>query len=446
MKHNFAQLIIHKPVLILVGFLAITAFTSGVLAAPEDVRLDLFIELKAPEHVEPGGEYAVNISYGNSNTARTPADTWVEASLPTGVQFVSAKDKHNNPLPPDSTSGGNLHWDVGTPIPDWETEHITILLAVDEGLSQNSILTVTAEIGTTSAEVTLDNNTAAVTSYTCDMAGSYKQAHAYELMPLDVITYTITLSLAQGSSPGFQDVTLVDTLPPAHQVRFLGWTSSEQGTYEGSQLRWQGRVHSAQPTVLQYQLGIEADVPQGSLLSNQAHLAWWDSKAGTAREFELDPANVQVSMADNVAIIGSQGGVWQPATQFMLTVPPLAVQQDTRFQYEAMFVEEPPISPTPGWFYAGIGFKLQAFQFGEVAQFDQPLEITMQLDEKLMSGLQSETMQLWQRANPAEDWQPGPELIFTQEGLISFQCDHLTEFAIFAQGAYRVHLPVITHK
>lgn len=435
-KKRFVALFVFSIIVLLM-------ITSTGLAASDAVRLDLFIELRAPEHVEPGGEYTVNISYGNSNTAVTPQDTWVEATLPDGVQFVSALDKHNNPLPPDSTQDGTLHWDVGTPIPDWETEHISILLSVDEALSQNSALTVSAEIGTSAAEVTYDNNTASVTSYICDMAGSYKQAQAHELMPLDVITYTITLKLAQGSSPGFRDVTLVDALPPAQHTRFLGWTSTEAGTYDGSQLHWQGRVHSAQPTVLQYRLGIEADVPQGTLLTNQARLHWWDSNAGVDREFELEPVTVRVSLAEQVMMIGPQGGQWQPEQDFTLTVPPLAVQETTRFQFKPRFENEAPDSAPPGWFFAGYGFDLGAFQFGEVHQFDQPLEFAFHDREQNMTGLLSGSLRLWYRPGPDSNWEIAPEPTLHQDGLIIFESDHLTEFALFARGAHRIHLPMI---
>lgn len=422
--------------------LLILLVAGGVLAAAEDVRLDLFIELKAPEHVEPGGEYTVNLSYGNSNTAMTPEDAWVEATLPEGVQFLSALDKYDNPLPPDSVVGDVLHWDVGSAVPEWETQHIYIQLAVDEELSQNTSLTVMAEIGSSAAETDYDNNYASVTSVTCDMAGSTKQAHAYNVMPLDVITYTINIRLSQGS----REVTLVDTLPPAEQARFLGWVSEETGTYNGNTLRWQGRVQAGQAVQLQYRMGVEGDVPPDTALVNQARLHWWDTESQAEREFELAPVIVNVSMSDDAYMIGPEGGQWQHSYGITLTVPAHAVQSLTRFQFKPLFDDAPPEPGPPGWFFAHRAFEMNAFQFGEIHQFNKPLEIAVQYSDQDVAGLVRNTLRLWYRNGPNSPWEIADEAVRHQDGLIVFETDHFTEFALFARGGYQVHLPMVMQK
>jgi len=425
------------------GMIALLLTTSVGLAAPDEVRLDLFIELNAPEHVEPGGEYTVNVSYGNANTAVTPEDTWVEATLPDGVQFVSATDKHQNPLAPDSVEGNTLHWDVGTPMPDWETEHIYILLSVEEGLTQSAALTVTAEIGTSAEEVSYDNNSASFTSLTCDMAGSVKQAHAYEFMPADVITYTITINLAQGSGQGSREVTMIDTLPPAEYARFLGWVSQETGIFNGSTLEWQGRVQAGQPLQLQYCMGVEGDIPPDTALLNQARLHWWDGEAEAERVYELEPVSVNVSLPEDAYMIGPDGGQWQHSYGVTLTIPAHAVQEITRFEFKPLFEDEHPDQVPPGWFFAHRAFEMHAFQFGEIHQFEAPLEIAIKYSEEDIAGLNRNSLRLWYRNGPISPWEISGEPVRQINDLVVFETDHFTEFALYAQGGYQVHLPMI---
>ena len=115
------------------------------------------------------------------------------------------------------------------------------------------MLTTTATIATTAIESDTTNNTTSVTSIVCDMAGSTKQVQAQHVMPGDVLTYTITISPARRSGGGMdtREVTLTDTLPFSHQVRFLGWNGTPPGTaIDGHMLRWQGQVRAGQPLTL----------------------------------------------------------------------------------------------------------------------------------------------------------------------------------------------------
>ena len=423
--------------------IALLFLTTAGLAAAEEAKLDLFIDLKAPEHVEQGGDYTINLLFGYLGTIVPPEDTWVEITIPDGVEFISATDKYKNSLPPDSIDGQTLHWDVGYSAVYWETEHIYILLSIDEELSQNTGLTITAEIGSSADETDYENNTASVTSLTCDMAGSYKQANAYELMPADVITYTITISLAPGGEQGSREVTLVDTLPPAEQVRFLGWVSQETGTFNGSTLQWQGRVQAGQPVQLQYRMGIEGDVPPDTALTNQARLHWWDSEAEAEREFDLEPVTVQVNLPDDAYMIGPEGGQWQHSYGITLTVPANAVQEMTRFQFKPLFQDDPPDARPPGWFFAHRAFEMHAFQFGEVHQFNKPLEIALEYSDQDVAGLHRNTLRFWYRYSPNSPWEIAGEPTSHQEGLIVFETDHFTQFALFARGAHQIHLPMV---
>jgi len=432
-----------KQFFTIAGFVLIllTMIASGVMAAPDEVRLDLFIELRAPEHVEPGEQYTVNVSYGNSNTAMTPEDTWVEATLPAGVEFVSAMDKHNLLLPPDSIDGNILHWDVGRPLPDWETEHIYILLAVDEELPQNTSLTVSAEIGSSSDEVTFDNNIASVTSITCDMAGSTKQAKYYELMPLDIVDYTITIKLMQGTGQAYRDVTLVDYLPPGEQVRFLGWISQETGTFEGNTLRWQGRVHAGEPVQLQYRMGINGDVPPDTALTNRAHLSWWDNG-----ELELEPVVVEVYLPDTAHVFAAEGGTWQYPSGVTLDLPQDAVAELTRFQVQPVYTESTPEDKPAGWFYTNLAFEMSAYRFEEIHQFNQSIGVTISYDQESLQGLDLSTLSLWYRSEPGTAWQQWSDPIVNLNEQISFETDHFSEFALFAKAAHQLHLPLVMGK
>lgn len=411
------------------------------IATAENGDVDLSIELKAPQHVEPGGAFTLNIVYSNTGTVASPDDTWVKITMPAGTAFVSAVDNLGVALPPQTIDGNTLTWQVGAIQPGVCCQHIWIALQVADDLPEETLLTSQSEIGSSAVENNLDNNIFSVTSAVCDMAGSTKQAQVGQVKPGDVITYTLTIRMTyrHGQTDSNQrEMDLTDILPPANLARFLGWTSEITGTYDGEHLHWQGQVRAGEPVMLQYRLGILGDVPPGAFVTNRAQLAW---KGG---DMELEPVDVVTYLTENDHMFGAQGGQWQHQSGVTLDVLENTVNEMTRFEFHELFDGAPPAETPPGWIFAHRAFELTAFQFGELHRFNRPITITIGYDEKDVQGLDRNTLRLWYRTGPGEPWAMLGEPQKHQNGQVSFTTDHFTEFALFAQGAYKIHLPLVT--
>jgi hypothetical protein len=83
-----------------------------------------------------------------------------------------------------------------------------------------------------------------------------------------------------------------------------------------------------------------------------------------------------------------------------------------------------------------------AFRFGEVHQFHQPITITVHYSDTDVIGLNRETLRLWYRNGAGEPWAMLGEPVRVMSGTLSFTTDHFTQFALFAEGAYKVYLPL----
>jgi hypothetical protein len=273
------------------------------------------------------------------------------------------------------------------------------------------------------------------------MAGSKKQVRARHAMPGDVLTYTITLDLArQEASRMWQEVTLTDTLPFSHQVRFLGWNSTVTGTMiDGHKWRWQGQVRAGDPLTFQYRLGVEGVVTPGTVITNLAVLSW------NRRQMQLGPVTTVVTLPHGTMALGPfQGGQLYHRHGVTLTVPPGSVTDTTRFQFRPLFTETRPVSPPGGLLFANRAFELSAFRFGEpVREFSRPLTITMNYTDTDVIGLRRETLRLWKRAGPDEPWAVLSEPGQMTSGTLSFTTTHFSQFALFGQAQGRIYLPLI---
>ena len=228
---------------------------------------------------------------------------------------------------------------------------------------------------------------------------------------------------------------LTDTLPFSHQVRFLGWVGSITGTQHTSQaLQWAGQVRTGEPLFLQYRLGVETDVPPGTVITNGAVLRWSNG------EMQLGPVTTVVTMPHYAYMFGPNGGEWAHQYGVTLTVPPHAVTETTRFQFREMSQTE-IISGPPGLMWAHRAFELTAYRFGEVHQFWQPITITIHYSDTDVIGLKRETLRLWSRNGEGEPWAMLGEPVRVMSGTLSFTTTHFTEFALFAEGAHRLYLP-----
>ncbi len=111
-----------------------------VTAVRADAEFDLQVGLKAPQHVLAGSNLLINLSYSNIGTAESPADTFIQVTLPEGTSFVSAVDQDENPLPPTSSEGNMLTWEVGALPAGSCCAHIWITAAVAADLPEETLL------------------------------------------------------------------------------------------------------------------------------------------------------------------------------------------------------------------------------------------------------------------------------------------------------------------
>jgi len=402
---------------------------------------DLALDLNAPDHVAPGSQFVVNVSYKNVGVAPAP-NTWITATLPGGTQFITSTDRWGAPLPPDVINGATLAWNVGAVLTGTCCQHILITEQVNNSLSEGDVLTTTAVIATSATESDLTNNADSAASVVCDMAGSAKQVHAGQGMPGDVLTYTLIISRAQRSGGGSAStpiqVWLTDTLPFSHQVRFLGWTSDVTGTHDGQMLCWQGQVRAGEPLTLQYRLGVEGVITPGDIISSRARLSW------STGEMQLGPVTTVVTLPHGALALGPyQGGELRHEYGVTLTVPPGAVTDTTRFQFKPL-TDTDVISGPPGLMFAHRAFEVTAFRFGQgVHQFGQPLTLTLNYSDTDVAGLKRETLRLWYRNGQGEPWAMLGEPARVMSGTHVYTTTHLTQFALFVETAYRVFLPMV---
>jgi hypothetical protein len=255
-----------------------------------------------------------------------------------------------------------------------------------------------------------------------------------------VLTYTITLDLANRkgiSSPQSRQVTLTDTLPNMSQVRFLGWVGSDQGEIMGNELRWQGQVRAGEPKQLQYRLGVLGEVVSGTEIANGVQLAWQGG------QMDIEPITSTVNLPPFARMIGPQGFTWRHAEGVDIEVPPHAVTETTRFEFRPIFTDKQPVQGPPGWLFAHHAFELTAFRFGEVSQFGQAITLTLHLGGQEWAGLERNSLRLWYRNGPGEPWKRLGEPVQSSSDSISFQTDHFTQFALFGEPMYRIHLPFV---
>ena len=437
-----------KPLQFLVSSLLVLALllgTSQTLAVQAEAEVDLMIEMKAPQHVAPSSDTVINLIYANKGTAASQAIEIV-VTLPAGLDFKSAVDKQGNlSLPTKSQDGRTLTWSDLPALPlDSTWQHIWITTTVGADLPAGTELTTNAVIDSADEESITANNEAAVTSLICDMARSKKQANVQRAKPLDIVTFTVTIEMAADQQPQVRErvVQLTDFLPPATQAKFMGWEDQPPGATfdeQQQQLRWQGTLREDAPVMLRYNLGIVEDYPLGEPLLNRASLQW--SEGGKQYGMDLAPVDLPIEMTENDHMFGPGGGEWQHSYGFTLDVPGNAVREATRFEFKPL--EETPPDAPPGWMYARRAFEFNAYRFGETHQFNQPVDITLRYNQGDISGIYRNSLRLWYREGPGEQWADLGDPIQNRIGEITFRTNHFTEFALFGQPEHTVMIPLV---
>jgi uncharacterized repeat protein (TIGR01451 family) len=411
-------------------------------ARAEAAAFDLLITLKAPQHVAPGEEYVAHVLYTNLGDLASPENTAVIVTLPADVEFVSAMDESGASLPPGDISGNILTWQVG-PVSAACYEHIYITVKPADDQPEETALSIQTQIAPIEGDANPDDNISTVVSQVCDMAGSSKQVSGTTVKPGDILTYTIRLRMTrrtEGEPLLQRSVQFTDTLPANHQVRFLGWNGPISGDWDGQRLRWHGQVEAGETVTLQYRLGVLGDVAPGTVITNGAELGW-----GGGRQLRLDPTSTNVVLPPNAAMVYAQGGKWQVHAQLSVTIPPNAIAETTRFEFQPLFIGQPAVNGPNGNLFAHQAFELNAFAFGEQHQFQQPITLTLKLGPDDIAGLRKETLRLWYRNGLDEDWQPLGNPMWLTDDTIAFTTTHFTQFALFGTGQHIMMLPLIRH-
>jgi len=434
------KLLVERLGLVLgLAFVTLFVVLSGLGSVRATGDVDMQVTADAPAHVAMGSSYLVRLSYYNYGT-QVPSDAWVTATLPSGVTFISATDRWGEPLPPDAVGSDTLSWYFVHPscqLGDANCGHILLTVQADIALAEGTVLTTSVVVATSDVESDLTNNTASATSEVCEMAGSVKQVQRGLALPGDVLTYTIAVNLAAQSGPGERWVTVSDTLPFSHQVRFLGWHGDVTGTLiDGHMLQWQGRVAAGHPLLLQYRMGVEGDVTPGELITNAAMLQW------AGRQLQLGPVTTVVTLPHGMLGLGPyQGGQLQHRYGVTLTVPPGAVTDTTRFECHPM--TQTHVTPPGGLMFANRAFEMKALRFGEpVGQFNAPLTVTIHYSDTDVVGLKRETLRLWARSGPEAPWLMLGEPLHVAPNTLTFTTTHFSEFALFGEAMYTMYLPL----
>jgi hypothetical protein len=426
---------------------AVILLTIGFSSALTTTAVNLAVEIKAPEQVAVGDPFVANISYVNYGST-SYGNNLISAIIPEGTTFVASTDGSGDPI--DYTIDGNVvSWTDNFIIGDSTWYHIYLVLDVDESLPHGTPLTVTATIAPPEGveDADPDDNTAKVVTYVSEMAGSGKHAHARIIEPGEVLTYTIRINPAKqfGGGENGRWVTLTDTLPFSHQVRFLGFNYSGTITnaaidFDGWKLQWAGQVYAGEPLTMQYRLGVEGDVSPGTVITNVAKMQW------AGHQMQLGPVTSVVTMSQGALALGPhQAGVLDH-DGVILDVPAGAVTDTTRFEIDPLPPDAPAIDPPGGLLFANRAFAVNAYRFGDpVLNFERPLTITVRFSDTDVAGLIRATLRLWTRQGAEEPWTQLGEPVQVMSNALAFTLDHLSHFALFGEGTYKVYLPLTTY-
>jgi hypothetical protein len=127
-------------------------------------------------------------------------------------------------------------------------------------------------------------------------------------------------------------------------------------------------------------------------------------------------------------------------------VPASAVTATTTFIYTPT-TDTPHTSP-PDYGFAGRGFDLTAYQYGEPQPgftFEQPITFTVRYSDEDVESLDEESLALFYR--DGEAWRTDGLTVtrrLTETNEVVVRAGHLTEFGLFGQErGYRVYLPLV---
>ncbi|MCJ7703049.1 MAG: 6-bladed beta-propeller [Anaerolineales bacterium] len=154
-------------------------------------------------------------------------------------------------------------------------------------------------------------------------------------------------------------------------------------------------------------------------------------------------------IADDQVILspGSSGSLYYTdpgGAETTVVIPVGAVASTTWLQYTAV----PTVTASTGFIFAGTAFNLDAYIDGYLQSgftFETPITVTLGYTETQVADLDENTLvlQYWDGGS----WQDAACGLYDRhpdENWLSVPICHLTEFGWFAEGGYRIFLPLVT--
>jgi fimbrial isopeptide formation D2 family protein/uncharacterized repeat protein (TIGR01451 family) len=301
---------------------SLTPTIDKSVVATGDVNTGSSAGLAANPDAAPGEtvQYRLTVTLGEGTQRLVVSD-----ALPPGLLFGSAAVERIGATiggsalavgaGPTSVSGGSYSFDFGTVVNGGDNDRdagdtVTILVnaRVAPGAASGSTLINTARAetfgpgaGKPGAAVAVDD--AAIDVVRPDLVID-KSADRAVVDGGDVITYTITLGHAPGSTSAAYLLNLSDLLPPGVSLVVDSARASAGAVSEaGGNVSWTlGQyVLGAAPVTITYQARAAAGVVDGQVLNNTAQLTYASAPSAGASVKESDGATVRVDIVNAIA-------------------------------------------------------------------------------------------------------------------------------------------------
>ena len=269
--------------------------------------IDLSItKVDSPDPVAPGDDLTYTLKVTNGVTgAAVATGVFVTDTFPSSVTFKSAVPSQGvtNLVP------GGLTWDVGALI-DGQSETLVIVVTVDAGAIDGTILTNTAVVQGDQSDPDPSNNTSIVTTLVALPAeidlSITKGDSTDPVSPGANLTYSLTVAYGVSGSAVATGVFVMDTLPEG--VTFVSVVPSQGiAISSGENVSWDvGVLSSGQAETLEIVVTVDLGVPDGTVLTNTA----------VVEGDQADP-----NLSNNTAIVTTTVAGTAPATCTLSLTP-----------------------------------------------------------------------------------------------------------------------------
>ena len=244
------------------GGVGATASADVVVDSNQVLTLGMS-EGRAP--VAPGQRLTYTLTYGNASDASL-SDVQLRAPVPEGTRIASASGG-------GTVRGGEVTWELGSLEPN-ESGRRTLTVHVDPSASNGQIIEGYAEIASEGGLGSVAQSTAATVTQVEAPLRVALEASPDPVRPGGTVSFTIT-----ATNSGETDLAEVEVraLLPAYIVQFFGPSVGlpclSNYCDDGGTLRWElGTLQAGQSQSVSYAVQIEADAPEGALISSTANV------------------------------------------------------------------------------------------------------------------------------------------------------------------------------